>query len=191
MEKNSVWALVTCGKTPTTVTWRARLKIYCLLLLRNKDQMHNNPQASSCLCRQRIRHERRSKKIWRGQNAWFQANNTILFRIPPLQAQNDYMFRKFWSGHSTRGPLATMPVGPRVHLSGPACMVSCICPEVRLPLDQHVLCSDCCKKMYHVQASESSLILYCIATRYLWCLRPKLHICVACCLDSQMQLLCS
>jgi len=28
----------------------------------------------------------------------------------------------------------------------PAYMPSCIRPEVRLPLDQHVLCSDCCKK---------------------------------------------
>jgi len=70
--------------------------------------------------------------------------------------------------------------GPRVHLSGPACMPSCIRPEVRLPLDQRVLCSDCCKK---------SLILYCIAARYVWCLRPKLHIWAACCSDTQMELI--
>jgi len=31
--------------------------------------------------------------------------------------------------------------------------------------------------------------LDCIATRYLWCLRPKLHICAACCSDSQMELI--
>jgi len=40
------------------------------------------------------------------------------------------------------------PDGPRVHLS--AYMPSCIRPEVRLPLDQRILWSDCCKKMYYV-----------------------------------------
>jgi len=39
------------------------------------------------------------------------------------------------------------PDGPRVHLSGPAYMPSCILPEVSLPLDQRILCSDCCKRM--------------------------------------------
>jgi len=39
------------------------------------------------------------------------------------------------------------PGGPHGHLSGPACMSNCIRREVRLPLDQHVLCSECCKKM--------------------------------------------
>jgi len=39
------------------------------------------------------------------------------------------------------------PDGPRVHLSGPVYMPSCIRPEVRLPPDQHVLCCDCCQKM--------------------------------------------
>jgi len=38
------------------------------------------------------------------------------------------------------------PYGPRVHLSGPAYMPICIRPEVRFPLDQRILCSDCCKK---------------------------------------------
>jgi len=28
----------------------------------------------------------------------------------------------------------------------------------------------------------------CIAARYLWCLRPKIHICAACCSDSQLEL---
>jgi len=28
-----------------------------------------------------------------------------------------------------------------------ACIPSCIRPEVRIPLDQRILCSDCCKKM--------------------------------------------
>jgi len=36
-----------------------------------------------------------------GQNAWLWANNTILFRILPLKAQNYYMFRKFWRGMAT------------------------------------------------------------------------------------------
>jgi len=38
------------------------------------------------------------------------------------------------------------PDGLGVHLSGPAYMSSCIRLDVRLPLDQRVLCSDCCKK---------------------------------------------
>jgi len=38
------------------------------------------------------------------------------------------------------------PDGPRVHLFGPAYTTSCIRSEVRLPLDQRILCSDCCKK---------------------------------------------
>jgi len=38
------------------------------------------------------------------------------------------------------------PDGPCMHLSGPAYMPSRIRPEVRLLLDQRVLCSDCCKK---------------------------------------------
>jgi len=36
---------------------------------------------------------------------------------------------------------------PRVHLSGPAYMPRCILTEIRLPLDQRVLCSDCCKNV--------------------------------------------
>jgi len=31
------------------------------------------------------------------------------------------------------------PDGPRVHLSGPAYMPSCVRPEVRLPVDQRIL----------------------------------------------------
>jgi len=45
--------------------------------------------------------------------------------------------KRFWGLAVT-----TFPNGPRVHLSGPAYMPSCRGPEVRLPLDQHVLCSD-------------------------------------------------
>ena len=45
------------------------------------------------------------------------------------------------------------------------------------------------QKMYYVQPRKSSLILDCIATRNLWCLRPKLHICTACCSDSHMELI--
>jgi len=44
------------------------------------------------------------------------------------------------------------PDGPRFHLSSPAFMPSCMRPEVRLPLDQRVLCSDSCKKMYYALA---------------------------------------
>jgi len=39
------------------------------------------------------------------------------------------------------------PDEPRVHLSGPAYIPSCVRPEVRLPLDQRILCSDSCKKI--------------------------------------------
>ena len=33
-------------------------------------------------------------------------------------------------------------------------MPSCIHPEVRLLLDQRILCSDCCKKMYAVSLAQ-------------------------------------
>jgi len=33
----------------------------------------------------------RGQKIWEDQNVWFYAYNTILFGIPPVKAQNDYM----------------------------------------------------------------------------------------------------
>ena len=89
-----------------------------VLLLRNNDQDYNNPLRSfaTCLCRQRSEHKR--------------------------------------TGHCAKriGGLADTtlpcPEWPRVHLSGPAYMPSCrpIHPEVRLPLDQRILCSDCCKK---------------------------------------------
>jgi len=38
------------------------------------------------------------------------------------------------------------PGGPRVHLSGPVYMPNSIRQEVRFPLDQRILYSDCCKK---------------------------------------------
>jgi len=53
-------------------------------------------------------------------------------------------------GHERTAQLRKAFRGPRVHLSWPAYMPSCIHPEVRFPLDQRVLCSDCCKKMYYV-----------------------------------------
>jgi len=37
------------------------------------------------------------------------------------------------------------PDGPCVHLCDPVYMPSCIRPEVRLSLDERILCSDCCK----------------------------------------------
>jgi len=48
------------------------------------------------------------------------------------------------AGHS-RSRLC--PDGPCVHLSSPAYMSSCVCPEVRFPPDQRILCSDCSKEM--------------------------------------------
>ena len=52
------------------------------------------------------------------------------------------------------------PYGPRVHLSGPAYMPSCIRTEVKLPLDQHVLHNDCKKCTV---SSPNSLFLFCTA----------------------------
>jgi len=40
-------------------------------------------------------------------------------------------------------------------------------------------------------AQLASPILYCIAARYLWCSRLKLHICAACCSDRQKTEQCS
>jgi len=51
------------------------------------------------------------------------------------------------------------PDGPRVQLSGPAYMSSCIGPGGRPPLDQHALCSDCCKKC--TMSGPSSLPSFC------------------------------
>jgi len=39
------------------------------------------------------------------------------------------------------------------------------------------------------QVVLSYFVGYCIEARYLWCLRPKLHICAAYCSDSQMELI--
>jgi len=55
------------------------------------------------------------------------------------------------------------PDGLGVHLSGPAYMTSCIRLEVRLPLDQRVLCSDCCKKYRLLRLAQvifSHLVLH-------------------------------
>ena len=62
---------------------------------------------------------------------------------------------------SVSGPSRSQlcPDGPRVHLSGPANMPSCVRPEVRLPLDQRVLCSDCRKKCS--MSRPGSLLLFC------------------------------
>jgi len=53
------------------------------------------------------------------------------------------------------------PGGPRVHLSDPAYMPSCIRPEVRLLLDHRVLGSDCCIKLQYVW--PRCLLLFCTA----------------------------
>jgi len=82
-----------------------------MLLLRSKYQECNNPLANK-------------------------------FRNLPLQAKDrtsaNYAVALNVSGTS-RSRLCSD--GPRVHLSGPAYMPSCIRPEVRLPFYQHVLCS--------------------------------------------------
>jgi len=75
--------------------------------------------------------------------------------------------------------------GGRFPQMPPPPLVVLLRPEVRLPLDQRIVCSDCCKKcrlqcLAHVVFSY----LYCIAASCPWCLRPKLHICTACCSDS-------
>jgi len=63
---------------------------------------------------------------------------------------------------SVSGPrIRLCPDGTRVHSSGPAYMPSCIRPEVRIPLDQRVLCSDCYKKC--TMSSPVSLRLFCTA----------------------------
>ena len=49
----------------------------------------------------------KEQKIFWGQNVWFQANNTILFRKTPIKAQNDYIFQKFWGTMAPLAPLAT------------------------------------------------------------------------------------
>ena len=42
-------------------------------------------------------------------------------------------------------------------------MPSCIRPEVRLTLDQCILCSDCCEKC--IMASSGNLVLFCTALK--------------------------
>jgi len=84
------------------------------------------------------------------------------FRNLPLQAK-DRTWANFAAALSVPGASRSRlyPDGPRVHLSGPAYMPSYIRPEVRFPLDQHVLCSDCCKKC--AMSSPGSLLLICMA----------------------------
>jgi len=53
------------------------------------------------------------------------------------------------------------PDGTRVRTSGPDYMPSCVRPEVRFPLDQRVLCSDCRKKC--TMSRTGSLLLFCTA----------------------------
>jgi len=51
---------------------------------------------------------------------------------------------------SFEGPLFSLALGPPNAKSTTACTPSCISPEVKPPLGQHILCSDCCEKMYYV-----------------------------------------
>jgi len=71
---------------------------------------------------------------------------------------------------SVSGPSRSQicPYGLRVHLSGPAYMPTCVRPEVRLPLDQRVLCSDCRKKCS--MSRPGSLLLFCTAEQQDTCL---------------------
>ena len=52
------------------------------------------------------------------------------------------------------------PDGPCVHLSGPAYIPKLHTSRI-LPLDQHVLYGDCCKKC--IISSSGSLLLFCTA----------------------------
>ena len=45
------------------------------------------------------------------------------------------------------------------------------------------------RKVYHGLPRQCSRILYCLTARYLQSLRPKLHICAACCSESKMELI--
>jgi len=83
------------------------------------------------------------------------------FRNLPLQAKGANCALALSVSGVSRSRLC--PDGPRVHLSGPAYMPSCIRPEVRVPLDQRILCSDCCKKMSATMPSPGSLLLFCTA----------------------------
>ena len=97
VEKPLVGAPVTCGKTPATVTWSENLKIYCrVYCYAIKTKSNNNPLAGFATCLCKQRIEHRT---------W--ANCALALSV---------------SGAS-RSRLC--PDGPRVHLSGPAYMLSC------------------------------------------------------------------
>jgi len=129
-----------------------------VLLLRSNDQEYNNSLASfaTCLCRQR--NELRTCAKHAGG-----LTVTTLLQARNQEGRTPLTPREKCVGHSSKilGPsqktllltwspkLVTgllCPYGPRVHLSGPAYMHSCIRLEVRFPFDQRILCSDCCKK---------------------------------------------
>jgi len=83
------------------------------------------------------------------------------------------------------------PDGPRVHLSGPAYMPSCVL-YVQTS-DFHLINVFCVvivvrkgKLLCLVQVVFSYFVLHSNKIAYLWCLQPKLHICAACCSDRQM-----
>ena len=64
----------------------------------------------------------------------------------PLASFATYHSRRMIGHERTASRSRLCPDGPCVHLSSSAYMPSCIRPEVRLPLHQRVLCSDCFKK---------------------------------------------
>ena len=105
--------------TGKTQGWQHCLKwtledLIAVLLLRNKDQEYNDTLASFAI----------SLCLQSKDRTW--ANCALALSV---------------SGASWP---RLCPDGPRAHLSGPAYMLSCRRLEVRLPLHERVLCSDCC-----------------------------------------------
>ena len=152
MEKPLCGALVTCGKTLTTATWSEHLKVIAVLLLRNNDQQYNNLRASfaTCLCRQRERTWANCAKRVGGLAVTTLPQDRNQSGRSPLKHFSLTLEKSVGQSLTNLGPsqrtlrhtwcpkLVTAllcPVGPRVHLSGPAYKPSCERPEVRLPLD--------------------------------------------------------
>ena len=138
------------------------------MLQRNKDQEYNNLLASfaTCLCRKRSELRTCAKRFGGLTVTTLPQARNQEGRSPP---KNIFGPLGKCVGHSLKildivlknwGPLKSTPCPtwypnlvmgllcpdrPRVHLSGIAYMPSCIRPEVRLPLYQRILCSDCRK----------------------------------------------
>jgi len=136
-------------------------RFIAVLLLRNKDQECNNALASfaTCLCWQRSELHTCTKRrfflrrfrdpIWvpriRENYHRVPAVRENRVRTDPYRAPNIFL-KKNLAKRVGASRSRLCPNGPLVHLSGPAYMPGCIRPEVKFPLDQRILCSDCCKK---------------------------------------------